>query len=142
MPRISIYIYGGDINLSGASNFTSYIVGGRLDPPFMPTKTNPFIEGIMVESMGIGKTVKQYTVAEDAELLAVSVGTSFYEPKDHWNLHVGNHTICQNIYTKDLPEGMYLTAIIPTPKDTLIQFEYFNEGGTNKYVWVNYQMLK
>ncbi|MBG9790489.1 Low copy number virion structural protein [Brevibacillus laterosporus] len=128
--------------MSGASNFASYIVGGRLDPPFMPTKTNPFIEGIMVESMGIGKTVKQYTVAEDAELLAVSVGTSFYEPKDHWNLHVGNHTICRNIYTKDLPEGMYLTAIIPTPKDTLIQFEYFNEGGTNKYVWVNYQMLK
>ncbi|ALA07170.1 putative low copy number virion structural protein [Brevibacillus phage SecTim467] len=128
--------------MSSASNFASYVVGGRFDPPFMPTKTDPYIEGIMVESAGAGKVENKLTVNDDSELLSISVGVSNYEAKDYWNLYVGNKLVCKNIYTKDLPEGMYFTAIIPCTKGTQFHFEFFNEGGKPKFVWVNYQMLK
>lgn len=128
--------------MSNAANFASYLVGGRLDPPFMPTKTAPFIEGIMIESLTAGKAEHRLNIEEDCELLSVAVGVSFYEARDYWNLYVGDKLVCKNIYTKDLPEGMYLTAIIPCKKGTQLHFEFFNEGGKPKYVWANYQTLK
>jgi hypothetical protein len=128
--------------MSSGVNFANYIVGGRFDPPFMPTKTNPYIEGIMVESTSAGKVENRLAVAEDCELLSVAVGVSQYEVRDYWNLYVGNQLVCRNIYTKDLPEGMYLTAIIPCKAGTQLHFEFFNEGGKPKFIWVNYQMLK
>lgn len=128
--------------MSSGANFASYMVGGRFDPPFMPTKTKPYIVGSMVESERIGKVESKIVVEEPCELLSVAVGVSNYEPKDYWNLYVGNELVCKNIYTKDVPEGMYLTAIIPCEIGTLFHLEFFNEGGKQKYVWVNYQMLK
>lgn len=128
--------------MSSGANFASYLVGGRLDPPFMPTKTHPYIEGIMVESKLAGKVENRLIIDEDCELLSVAVGVSNYEARDYWNLYVGDKLVCKNIYTKDLPEGMYLTAIIPCKVGTQIHFEFFNEGGKPKFVWVNYQTLK
>ncbi|MBD8498885.1 Low copy number virion structural protein [Paenibacillus arenosi] len=128
--------------MSSGANFASYVVGGRFDPPFMPTKTTPYIEGVMVPSNGSGKWKDELKIQEDCELLSVAVGVSDYEPKDYWNLYVGNALVCRNIYTKDLPEGMNFTAIIPCPAGTILNFEYFNEGGKPKFIWVNYQMLK
>lgn len=128
--------------MSSGANFVGYLVGGRLDPPFMPTKTDPYIEGIMIESTGMGKVENRLTVQDDCELLAVAVGVSYYEARDYWNLYVGDKLVCKNIYTKDLPEGMYLTAVIPCKAGTQFHFEFFNEGGKPKFVWVNYQMLK
>ncbi|SEL28633.1 Low copy number virion structural protein [Paenibacillus sp. OK003] len=128
--------------MSSGANFASYLVGGRLDPPFMPTKTNPYIEGIMIESQMSGKVEHKLTIQEDCELLSVAVGVSNYEARDYWNLYVGERLVCKNIYTKDLPEGMYLTAIIPCKQGTQLHFEFFNEGGKPKVVWANYQTLK
>lgn len=128
--------------MSSGANFASYVVGGRLDPPFMPTKTNPYIEGVMVEAQSAGKVESKLLLTDDCELLSVAVGVSHYEAKDYWNLYVGEKLVCRNIYTKDIPEGMYLTAIIPCPSGTQLHFEFFNEGGKPKYVWVNYQTLK
>ncbi len=128
--------------MSSGVNFANYLVGGRLDPPFMPTKTNPYIEGIMIESASAGKVESKLAVAEDCELLSIAVGVSQYEVRDYWNLYVGSQLVCRNIYTKDLPEGMYLTAIIPCKAGTQLHFEFFNEGGKPKFIWVNYQTLK
>ncbi|MEC0180444.1 Low copy number virion structural protein [Paenibacillus peoriae] len=128
--------------MSSGSNFASYMVGGRLDPPFMPTKTRPYIVGNRIESRGIGRVESTMQVSHDCELLAVAVGASFYESSDYWNLYVRDKLICQRIFTKDLPEGMYFTAVIPCPKGTEFRFEFFNEGGRNKDIWVNYQMLQ
>lgn len=127
--------------MSKGANFASYLVGGRLDPPFMPTKTMPFIEGTMFESRG-GKVDSKLVVEEDCELLSIAVGVSDYEPRDYWNLYVGDKLVCKHIYTKDVPEGMYLTAVIPCEAGTQFHMEYFNEGGKPKFVWVNFQMLK
>ncbi|AIG26403.1 hypothetical protein BRLA_c020820 [Brevibacillus laterosporus LMG 15441] len=128
--------------LASGANFASYVVGGRLDPPFMPTKTTPYIEGIILTSKGLGKIDHTLAIAEDSELLSIAVGSSHYEAKDFWNFYVNNQLICKNIYTKDLPEGMYLTALIPCKAGSTFYFEFFNEGGKNKYIWVNYQMLR
>lgn len=127
--------------MSSGANFASYLVGGRLDPPFMPTKPNPYIEGTIIESQG-GKNDSKLVVTEDCELLSIAVGVSEYEPKDYWNLYVGDKLVCRNIFTKDVPEGMYLTAVIPCKAGTQFHLEYFNVGGKPKFVWVNYQMLK
>ncbi|MWV43093.1 Low copy number virion structural protein [Paenibacillus sp. HJL G12] len=127
--------------MSNGANFASYLVGGRLDPPFMPTKTDPYIEGTIIESQG-GKNDSKLVVTEDCELLSIAVGVSDYEPKDYWNLYVGDKLVCRNIFTKDVPEGMYLTAVIPCKAGTQFHLEYFNVGGKPKFVWVNYQMLK
>ena len=128
--------------MSSGANFASYMVGGRLDPPFMPTKTQPYIVGNRIESRGIGKVESKMQVSHDCELLAVAVGASFYESSDYWNLYVGDKLVCQRIFTKDLPEGMYFTAVIPCPTGTEFCFEFFNEGGRNKDIWMNYQMLQ
>lgn len=128
--------------MSAGANFTSYLVGGRLDPPFMPTKTAPYIEGVIIESKTAGKYDSKLIISEDCELLSIAVGVSDYEPKDYWNLYVGSQLVCKNIYTKDVPEGMYLTAVMPCSAGTQFHIEFFNEGGKQKYVWVNYQMLK
>ncbi|AHC19022.1 Low copy number virion structural protein [Paenibacillus sp. FSL M7-0802] len=128
--------------MSSGANFASYIVGGRFDPPFMPTKTQPYIVGTRIESRGIGKVESKMQVSDDCELLSVAVGASYYESRDYWNLYVGGKLVCQRIFTKDLPEGMYFTAIIPCPIGTEFHFEFMNEGGKNKDIWVNYQMLR
>ncbi len=108
----------------------------------MPTKTQPFIVGSMVESKSAGKVESRVLMQEECELLSVAVGVSNYEPKDYWNLYVGNELICKNIFTKDVPEGMYFTAIIPCEVGTEFHLEFFNEGGKQKYIYVNYQTLK
>ncbi|WP_151734138.1 Low copy number virion structural protein [Paenibacillus tengchongensis] len=128
--------------MSSGANFASYLVGGRLDPPFMPTKTAPFIQGDILESKGMGKVESRLAAPGDCELLSVAVGVSYYEPRDYWNLYVGNRLVCQRIYTKDVPEGMYLTAVIPVKSGEQFHIEFFNEGGKQKFIWVNYQMLR
>lgn len=128
--------------VSTSANFASYIVGGRLDPPFMPTKTKPYIEGTVLESDAAGKVDNKLMIQEDCELLSIAVGVSHYEARDFWNLYVGDQLVCKNIFTKDVPEGLYLTAVIPCKAGTQFHLEFFNIGGRKKHVWVNYQMLK
>jgi hypothetical protein len=120
----------------------NYVAGGRFDPPFMPTKTEPYIKGQMLESIGGGIQRVYFQPEVDVELLAVSVGASEYEARDYWDLIVDGRVVCDTIFTKDLPEGMYFTAIIPVEAGKALEFVFHNEGARPKFVWVNYQMLK
>lgn len=56
--------------MSSGANFVSYMVGGRLDPPFMPTKTRPYIVGNRIESRGIGRVESTMQVSHAYELLS------------------------------------------------------------------------
>lgn len=121
----------------------SYQVGGRLDPPFMPTKTIPFIKGQMMDVMGkIYIASMTYKAPYDMELVSVAVGASVYQVTDNWDLQVGGETVFESIYTKDLPEGAYLMAVMSVPAGTDLIFRFHNEGGMAKSVWVNYQFLR
>lgn len=123
---------------------TNYVVGGRLDPPFMPTKTSPYIKGDIMEFVqGSEQTQsKSFVVMEDMEFLSVAVATSRYYPTDNWDLKVNDQIICQSIYTKDLPEGMFFIATIQLTVGDEIVFTFKNLENVPKFVWFNYQFLK
>lgn len=117
-----------------------YNVGGRLDPPFYPSKPIPFIKGHKLSAM-LGSNVHSYTVPFDVEFIAVAVSCSSYDPDDHWTLKLNGHVLVETSYTKDLPEGMFFTAF-PSPEEgSVITFEFQNTGKA-KEVWFNYQMLR
>lgn len=119
-----------------------YLAGGRLDPPFMPTKVKPFIKGDTLQVSVMGAYRKDTPITLDGELLSVAVGCSMYEPKDYWNLYLDGDIICETVYTKNVPEGMFFLAVIPVLAGSTLTFEFVNNGGRAKYVWWNYQFLR
>lgn len=121
----------------------AYVPGGRFDPPFMPTKTNPFIKGIRVPvTNDMGEAVHTYTIGhEKAELVSVAIAASRYEDRDNWSLLVNGKLMMDEIYTKELPEGMYLMVIVPLKQGDQLEFRFKNASLTSKSVWLNYQML-
>lgn len=121
---------------------TAYMAGGRFDPPFMPTKTYPHIKGIRVPVSGADPLVTDiYQVTQDAELVSLAIACSRYDDNDHWSFYINGKQVCDSIYTKELPEGLFFTVIIPLKQGDELRFEFRNVSQTTKSVWLNYQML-
>ena len=118
------------------------LAGGRLDPPFYPTKGIPFIKGLNIVSNQVGQHTEIVSFPFDAELVAVSGACSLYQPDDYWNLSVGGELIFDEVYTKNFPEGVFLMAVIKLPADTEIRIDFNNATGNTKKFWVNLQLLK
>lgn len=119
---------------------------GRLDFPFMPTKTRPFAEGQVLEVPGrIADFDLEYIVPKDMELHCIALACSVYHPIDNWSIFIGEdkpeNYLLKTIYTKDLPEGFQLMALIPLKKDDKLTLRFHNLGGKAKWVWINYQAL-
>lgn len=114
---------------------TTYLAGGRLDPPFHPTKTEPFIPGFIMDSFSFQTNETTYTLPADMELYAISVSASIYELDDRWSLIVNGKTICKNIYTKDIPEGMHFMVYKSLAAGSTVQFSFKNQGILDKTVW-------
>lgn len=119
------------------------VAGGRFDKPFMPTKKNPYTKGIRVE-MASGSAIAEhtYTLTTDAELISIAIAASRYEDRDFWNFYVNDKMIMDEIYTKELPEGLYLMVVVPLKQGDKLKFEFQNRTMTPKSVWLNYQMLR
>lgn len=137
-------VVGGELDRVGQ---LGRLNSGRLDHPFMPSKTVPYIKGVLLEVPGmVGEFDTQFIPEFDIELVSVAVGASEYHPRDNWSVFIGDDTpnnyIFDEIYTKDLPEGAYLMAVKVVEKGTPITFRFANEGGRAKYVWVNFQCLR
>lgn len=137
-------VVGGELDRVGQ---VGRLNSGRLDYPFMPTKTVPYIKGMMLDVLG---TIQNfdivYTPSFDIELASVAVGASEYNLRDNWSLFIGNDVadnyVFETIYTKDLPEGAYLMAVKTITAGTPITFRFTNESGRAKHVWVNFQCLR
>lgn len=140
MSFSTVYVVGGTLDKVRS---VGRLEEGRLDAPFMPTKTIPYIKGDTIEvasnQRGYSKTVE---LEFDAELLSVAVGASRYAHWDSWSVKVGNDTIISSIYTKDMPEGVNLMVAHPVPAGTKVTFQYDNKSMSNKYAWFNLQFLK
>lgn len=125
------------------SGFTvSYVAGGRFDPPFYPTKTQPYVKGIRLV-MGSSDPISThlFTMPKDGELISVAIACSRYEDADHWDLIVNGKTIAETIYTKELPEGLFLMVAHPIKTGDVLELQFHNVSSTAKSVWVNYQFL-
>lgn len=121
---------------------TAYVAGGRFDKPFMPTKKDPFFKGIRVPVSGSDPLVTElYTVPKDAELVSLAIACSRYDDNDHWSFYINGKQVCDSIYTKELPEGLFFTVIIPLNQGDELRFQFDNVSQTTKTVWLNYQML-
>lgn len=136
-------VVGGELDRVGQ---VGRLNAGRLDYPFMPTKTSPYTEGVILEIPGqVGTYEVVYQPPEDVELVSIAVGVNRYHPMDSWNVFIGDdipkNYICKNIYTKDVPEGIQLMAVKTVKAGTPITFRFNNDGGQSKYAWVNYQGL-
>lgn len=137
-------VVGGELDRVGQ---VGRLNSGRLDYPFMPTKTSPYTEGLLLEIPGmVGDFSIDYTPSVDVELTSIAVGATRYHPTDSWNVFVGadldKNYICKNIYTKDVPEGIQLMAVKTIKAGETITFKFNNRGGQAKYAWINYQGLR
>ena len=119
-----------------------YIAGGRFDPPFMPTKTEPFIEGRLLEVYGMVTDFTDVWIADrDYELVSIAMESSAFQVRDNWSVKHNDRVICNHIYVKQAPEEVYLMAVITVKAGDRLQFTFNNEGGHSKFVSINYQML-
>ncbi|MGH0800889.1 hypothetical protein ACQVTZ_13080 [Bacillus cereus] len=139
--------FGANVVVGGEIDRVGRLGGGRLDYPFMPTKTVPYIKGKILEVLGtLGHFDIQFIPDFDIELVSVAVGASRYHSFDNWSLFIGddhkNNYVFDEIYTKDLPEGSYLMAVKTVKAGTPITFRFDNKGGQSKYVWINFQCLR
>lgn len=125
----------------GAFN-VNYQAGGRMDFPFMPTKQFPYFKGVRLE-MGSTDVIAEssYIVKEDAELISIAIAASVYKDRDYWNFYVNDTLIMDEIYTKELPEGLYLMVVVPLKKGDRLKLVFHNKSLSSKSVWFNYQML-
>lgn len=135
-----VYVGGGILDKVRS---VTRLEGGRFDAPYMPTLTEPYIKGRQVQVAGaVGKTTDTFTLDVNTELLSIAIGADKYQPRDYWNLYVGETKIVDTVYTKELPEGINLMVVQPVPAGTPVRLEFFNEGGAAKQVWFNLQFLK
>ncbi|WP_338749772.1 Low copy number virion structural protein [Bacillus sp. FJAT-52991] len=120
----------------------NYLGGGRLDAPFFPTKTQPFIKGIRVEvTAGAPAAIHVHTVDRESELISIAIACSRYDDTDNWDLAINGRLIVESVYTKELPEGLFLMVAHQLMHGDKIELRYKNESARAKSVWVNYQFL-
>ncbi|HEY2494115.1 MAG TPA: hypothetical protein VGI33_14575, partial [Paenibacillus sp.] len=94
-----------------------YIVGGRLDPPYYPTKTFPYFTGraidIPAKAQGDRIIKDTFTMSHDLEFYAISIRSNMLSVEDYWNLTVDGKVIAKNIHCKNYEEGLYFQVAHP-----------------------------
>ncbi|MDF9411390.1 hypothetical protein GOP56_03345 [Brevibacillus sp. 7WMA2] len=124
-----------------------YVVGGRLDPPYYPTKTRAHFIGrdIYVKGMRSSGTKRVITdtfhLSHDVELYAISIKSDIITPSDYWNLLIGNKLIAKNIYCKNFEEGLYFQVAHPIKAGTICKLEFYTEAGDRKQIEVMFHLL-
>jgi len=121
----------------------NYLAGGRLNSPWFPTKTEPYIEGLILPiNNSVLETPKILTLDFDTEMLSMSIAAERYEIFDYWKLFINNKIVMKNIYMKKIPEGVFLMVAKSIPANTPILLVFYNQSQVANHVWVNYQFLR
>lgn len=135
-----VYVGGGMLDKVRS---VTRLESGRLDAPYMPLLTIPYVKGRYIEVPGQLITVTDtFSLSIETELLSIAFGANKYQARDYLNVYVGDTKIIDTLYTKELPEGINLIVAHPIPANTPIKLEFVNAGGAAKTVWFNYQFLK
>ncbi|WP_179198610.1 MULTISPECIES: hypothetical protein [Paenibacillus] len=116
--------------------FERYLVGGRLDPPYFPTKPSPHFVGreIIIPAKASGdRTVKDtFTMSHDLEFYAVSIRTNSNNVEDYWNLMIDGNFVAKNIHCKNYEEGLYFQVAHPVAAGKEFLFEYHTPQGDRR----------
>ncbi|WP_315792900.1 hypothetical protein [Paenibacillus sp. BIC5C1] len=125
--------------------FDRYAVGGRLDPPYYPTKPHPHFVGraIMVPAKANGdRMIKDtFTMSHDLEFYAVSIRTNMNTVEDYWNLTVDGKVLAKNIHCKNYEEGLYFQVAHPVVAGKEFLFEYHTPHGDGKNLELMFHFL-
>ncbi|MED1666954.1 hypothetical protein [Brevibacillus laterosporus] len=124
-----------------------YIVGGRLDPPYYPTRIKAHFIGrdIYVKGTRSLDTKRVITdsffLSHDVEFYAISIRSDIITPSDNWSLLIDNMMVVKNVYCKNFEEGLYFQVAHPIRAGTLCKLEFYTEVGDRKQVEVLYHFL-
>ncbi|MEC0180458.1 hypothetical protein P4H61_02980 [Paenibacillus peoriae] len=124
-----------------------YIVGGRLDPPFYPTKTKPCIASrrIDIDGLRVLESKRMVTdifkVSNDLEFFAISIKADKITPADYWSLVVDENIIVNHVYCKDYSEGLYFQVAHPVKGGREFRFEFYTESAARKRIETSYYFL-
>jgi hypothetical protein len=119
-----------------------YVADGRLQAPFFPTKEEPYIEGFLLQVPSqSGAFIEKFTATWEMEFMSIAVGASRYDDFDCFDLKVRGKLVLKSIYTKKLPEGMFLMVAHPINPGDVIEFVFHNKSAAQKNVWFNLQFL-
>jgi hypothetical protein len=115
--------------------FGRYIVGGRLDPPYYPTKPYPHFVGRQIDipfkAQGDRVIKDTFTMSHDLEFYAISFLSSMISVEDYWNLTVDGKMVAKNIFQ----------VAHPVKAGTEFRLEYFTPHGDSKQVSVTFHFL-
>lgn len=103
---------------------TSYIIGRRI---------------IIPASDGFTKDTYQPTFS--GSLIKFGIHMSSYTDGDFWNLSGSNFIICENIYTKTVPESFVLEIGRYITSGSSLILDFYNTGSNSKTIWIDYYFI-
>jgi len=138
MSGYGTIIFGGDVDSVGKVR--------ALPHPQFPSKTVPKVKGIWIDvPPNVGVYSKIITANKDVEFVNASLAASGYLHPDYWEFTVGSYKVFETVYTKELPQTIYsgtmMSMIYPIAKNTPMRFDFVNNSGTSKQVWIDLKLL-
>lgn len=121
------------------------VVGGRLDPPFYPTKTSPCFIGRKItipEKANVERIIKDtFYMSHDLEFYALSFKSDSPDFRDYWHLMIDGEVICNKLHCMSYEEGLYLQVAHPVTAGSEIYFEYNTSDGKAREVELLFHFL-
>jgi hypothetical protein len=121
------------------------ILGGRLDPPFYPTKSAALFVGraisIPEKAQGTRVIMDTFTMSHDLEFYAVSIRTDTPDAEDEWNLTVDGRAIVKNLHYMSYEEGLYFQVAHPVKAGKEFLFKYHTFNGESKEIELMFHFL-
>ncbi|WP_187355450.1 hypothetical protein ['Paenibacillus yunnanensis' Narsing Rao et al. 2020] len=121
------------------------IAGGRLDPPYWPTKTYPCFVGREIQiprTADVSRVITdRFRLTESAEVYAVSFKTDSTDFRDYWNLTVSGREVARNIHCLNYEEGLYFQVVLPVQAGQEIYFEFHTADGAARNIGIMLHLL-
>jgi hypothetical protein len=129
------------------------ILGGEIDKvrelpyPHFSKYNVPYVKGRKIDvTTSPTKFTDSFTLPFNVEYLSIAMSCSAYGLGDYWELFIGNVRICEQIYTKELPEsvsmGNSFGIVYPVNSNVTFKFDFYNVSGIAKQVWYNMKFLR
>lgn len=134
---MATYVVDGLVSIKDAGQL-------RLPEHIFGTKLKRYTKGFRLEIPAMEGTYEfTYEPEIDIDLFQVNVACSGYDDQDYWQLWIGDEPepTCETIYTKELHEEVSVAAT-PVPAGTQVKFQFINNSGTSKIVYVDFVMRK
>ena len=123
------------------SFIVNYQAGGRIDYPFQPTLQKPIMKSINLEMDSPNQKYNEVLYLDtEAEITSVGIIPNNFTIGDYWNMWIGDKLICDEIYVKNVSEGIFLMVVYSIQANEPIEIEYYNKSG-KKNNWFVFNFL-